>query len=315
MRLLFYIGLTLLAASSIVACGSITPAEPVAKPKTQPPATVGTKPAEVPPSEASINETEWTTVKSFMGKDSQTTPTFSISGSKWRIIWKADAQDPQYAVFDILVYRQEGSDMLSRRISYSKDKSGDTVIMDEGGHDYYLKIICANLSRWTINIEDFVSQSSGQPVQITFIHYIGTDYMTASTTGHDIVEYNEYVEIKNVSDSAQNIAGWRLKNVTKGFPTFIFPMFTPCSCNYLGTWSKCVEECYPLRPCSIDPRKSIRVYTGEPDWESGGYCFYYGPGDIWNNETRDTAVLYNGAGQEVSRRSYTLPAKDTVKNK
>jgi Lamin Tail Domain len=309
MRMLFYIGLILLTVSSFIACSSITPTEPLTTPKTQPPATIETQPS---PSEESTNETDWTSVKSFIGKDSQTTPPFTISGSKWRIIWNAEAQNPQYAVFDILVYRQAGSDLLISRISYSKDVSSDTVIIDEGGHDYYLKIICANLHRWTINIEDYVSPNPDQTVQITQIHYKGTPEFIASTAGHEIVEYDEYIELKNVTDSPQIVAGWTLTNVTKGYPTFIFPMYTPCSCEYLKTWSKCVEECYPPHPCSIDPHKSIRIYTGEPDWETGGYCFYYGPGDIWNNETPDTAVLYNGAGQEVSRRSYIIPAKDTA---
>ena len=313
MRLLIYIGLVLLSASSIVACGSTTPSAPVAKPKTQPPATVeNQQPAVVPPSEATANEAGWTTVKSFIGKEGTTTPAFSISGSKWRIIWTIEAQNPQYAVFDILVYRQDGPAMLTKRISYSKGMSGDTVYIDEGSHEYYLKVISANLNNWTANVEDYSSHSSNQPVQITYIHYKGTDYFRALAAGHEIVEWDEYVEIKNLSDSPQNMAGWTLKNITKGAPTFLFPTFTPCSCSYYGNWSECVENCYPPRHCSIEPRKSIRVYTGEPQWESGGYCFYYYPGDIWNNEIPDMAVLYNAGGQEVSRKSYVIPAKNTV---
>ncbi len=215
-------------------------------------------------------------------------------------------------MFDILVYRQEDSDLLISRISCSKDVSGDTVIIDEGCHDYYLQVICANLNRWTINVEEYLSGSSNGPVQITYIHYKGTPEFIASTKGHEIPEYDEYIELKNVTYSPQIVAGWTLTNVTKGYPTFIFPMYTPCSCEHLGTWSTCVKECYPPRPCSIDPHKSIRIYTGEPDWATGGYCFYYGLGDIWNNETPDTAVLYNAAGQEVSRKSYIVPAKETV---
>lgn len=262
------------------------------------------QPDEAPISEAFANEDEWTTVKSFIGKDSQTTPAFRISGTKWRIIWKADAQYPQYAVFDIFVFPQD-SPMFIQRISYSKDISGDTVYINEGGHDYYLKIIAANLANWTVTVEDYATESTGQSVEITNIHYKGMDYNTSMAQGHEIVEWDEYVEIKNLSYSPQNIAGWKLINLTKGYPTFIFPMFTPCSCDYLG-WQKCVEECYPPRPCAIAPRESIRIYTGEVKWEYGGYCFYYGPGDIWNNQTPDTAVLYDAQGQEVSRKSYII---------
>jgi hypothetical protein len=313
LRLLSYIGLALLVASSIVACGSVTPATPVAKPSTQPPVTVeNQQPDVVPPSEVSTNEDEWTTVKSFIGKDGQTTPAFHISGNKWRIIWTVDAQNPQYAVFDILVYPQDNPGVLTERISYSKGMSGDTVYIDEGGRDYYLKIIVANLASWTVTVEDYASEGADEAVQITNIHYKGMNYNNTMASGRTIVEWDEYVEIKNFSYSPQNITGWKLKNITKGAPTFTFPVFKPCSCNYLGSWSKCIEECYPPGPCIIDPHKSIRVYTGEPQWESGGYCFYYFPGDIWNNETPDTAVLYNAEGQEVSRKSYIIPANNTT---
>ena len=273
------------------------------------------QPAEAPPPAVSDeNEAGWTHVKSFSGKDSQTTAAFSISGTKWRIIWTTDAQNPQYAVFDILVYPKDNLGVLTERISYSKGMSGDTAYIDEGGRDYYLKIIVANLASWTVIVEDFASESASGPVQITNIHYKGTDYNSPLAANHPIVEWDEYVEIKNLSDSPQNITGWKLTNITKGAPTFIFPIFTPCSCNYLGTWQKCVDNCYPPRPCTIKPRESIRVYTGEPDWQSGGYCFYYDLGDIWNNVTPDTAVLYNAEGQEVSSKSYIIPASNTVKS-
>ncbi len=203
--------------------------------------------------------------------------------------------------------------MLIERISYSKGMSGDTAyIIDEGGRDYYLKIIVANLANWAVTVEDYAGESAAEPVQITSIHYKGMDYLSTIASNRLIVEWDEYIEIKNTSYSPQNIAGWTLKNITKGQPTFIFPIFTPCSCNYLGSLQKCVEECYPPRPDTIEPRESIRVYTGEPQWESGGYCFYYGPGDIWNNETPDTAVLYNAEGQEVSRKSYVIPSKNNA---
>jgi hypothetical protein len=271
------------------------------------------QPAEASPSEASTeNEAGWTHVKSFSGKDSQTTAAFPISGTKWRIIWTVDAQNPQYAVFDILIYPKDNPGVLIERISYSKGMSGDTAYIDEGGRDYYLKIIVANLANWAVTVEDYAGESAAEPVKITNIHYKGMGYNSTIASNRLIVEWDEYVEIKNMSYSPQNIAGWRLTNITKGQPTFIFPIFTPCSCNYLGSLQKCVEECYPPRPCTIEPRESIRVYTGEADWESGGYCFYYEPGDIWNNVTPDTAVLYNAGGKEVSRKSYIIPTKNTA---
>jgi hypothetical protein len=312
-RPLIYAGLILLLAGSLVSCSSTTPALPATKPATKPPTvTDSAQPAEIPPVETTADEAGWSTVKSFTGKEGTTTASFNISGSEWRIMWSVETQTPQYGVFDMLIYCRDGSDMLVDRVPYSPGTESGIVNIDEGGHDYYLKIICANLERWIVDIEDKGDQNADQPVQITEIHYKGMDYNETFASGREIVEWDEYVEIKNLSDSPQNVAGWKLINITKGAPTFIFPMFKPCSCEFLGNWSECVKQCYPQRPCTIEPRHSIRVYTGEPQWESGGYCFYYYPGNIWDNETPDTAVLYNASGQEVSRRSYVMPVQKTA---
>jgi hypothetical protein len=277
-RTTVFAGLALLVIGSIMACTTTLPSRPATQPETQPPDTVETQqPAEVPPLEATIAEDGWSMVQSFSGKESTVTAAFRVSGSKWRIIWTVDPEIPQYSAFEILVYRQNGSDMLLNRISYSLGMESGTANINEGGDDYYLKIICANLNRWSIDIEDDGSQIPDQQVKITDIHYRGMDYYATIASGHSIVEWDEYVEIKNLSDSPQNIVGWKLKNITKGGPTFTFPLFKPCSCEYLGSWSKCVEQCYPKHPCTIEPRHSIRVFTGKPEWQSGGYCFYYYP--------------------------------------
>ena len=291
-------------SSVIVGCAFNLPLTPASKPAT--PTVVNEQPAEVPSFPAPVNETGWNTVKSYNGTDGTTTPAFHVSGSEWRIVWSVDTQEPQYAVFDLLVFRQENAGILIDRISYSPGASGDVVQINEGGHDYYLKVIPANLSKWTVDVEENSTVKSDQPVQITNIRYKGMDFNVGENEGHSVVEWDEYVEIKNFSDEPQNVAGWKLKNVTRGDPTFIFPENTPCSCEYLGKWSECIQECYPPHPCTIGPRESIRVYTGEPQWEYGGYCFYYYQGNIWDNATPDTAVLYNSEGQEVSRRSYSI---------
>ena len=311
---------SLLACSIMVACGQ--PAESPLTPTTpQPPTNVENQaPPEVAPPEETTNEAEWSTVQTFTGKESKTTSPFHISGTGWRIIWTADVQYPEYAVFDILVYPQDKPDMPTKRISYSQGTSGDTVYIDEGGCDYYLKVIAANLSNWTIKVEDYAEQKFTSPVRITcinykgmnYLNYGGVDYPVPGEASPRIVESDEYVEIKNLSDSPQDITGWVLKNLTKGGPAFIFPTFLPCSCEWYGDYEDCLENCYPPRPCAIEPRKSIRVYTGEANYESGGFCFYYFPGDIWNNETPDIAVLYNLEGQEISRKSYTIPTKNSL---
>ena len=310
---IFITGLVLLLTCLFIpACG-----QPVKSPNTpattQPPTQVENEtPSETPTPEETESEEGWSTVKTFTGIESTNTAPFNISGTEWRVIWTIDAQTPEYAVFDILVCPQDKPGIITKKISHSKGTISDTVYIYEGKGEYYIKIIAANLNKWTVTMEERTDQQIVCPVQITYIDYKGMGYYGTTETGRDIVEFDEYVEIKNLSDSPQNISGWVLKNLTKGEPAFVFPIFKPCSCEWFETWEECIEECYPPGPCVIGPRESIRVYTGEAHPESGGYCFYYAPGNIWNNEMPDTAVLYNGEGQEVSRKSYVIPTKNSV---
>jgi len=307
---IFTTGLVLVSACSFIpACG-----QPVKTPATtQPPTQVENEtPPETSTPEETKSEEVWSTVKIFTGIESTTTAPFNISSTEWRVIWTIDAQNPEYAVFDILVYPQDKSGIITKKISYSKGTSGDIVYIYKGGGDYYLKIITANLGKWTVTVEENTNRRINCPVQITYVNYKGMDYYGTTETGRDIIEFDEYVEIKNLSDSPQNISGWVLKNLTKGEPAFVFPTFKPCSCEWYTNWQECIEKCYPPGPCVIEPRESIRVYTGEAHPESGGYCFYYPPGNIWNNEIPDIAVLYNREGQEVSKKSYVIPTQNSV---
>jgi hypothetical protein len=298
-----------------MACDMPAPSPSVTKPVTQPPPNSENQTSPVvPPPERATNESEWSTVQTFTGKDNETTPPFHVSGTEWRISWTAEVRSSEHAVFEILVYPQDKAGVLAKRISYSEDTSSGTVYIYEGGCDYYLKVFAANLGNWTITVEDRDTQKFTSPVQITRISYTGMDYyvMPFGSTAFIVFEPDEYVEIKNRSDSPQNISGWVLKNITRGEPEFVFPAVQPCSCEWYGSTEDCFENCYPPRPCAIEPRESIRVYTDEVHHESGGFCFYYHLGDIWNNETPDTAVLYNAEGQEVSRKSYIIPPKNGV---
>ncbi|MCX6007228.1 MAG: lamin tail domain-containing protein [Chloroflexi bacterium] len=61
-----------------------------------------------------------------------------------------------------------------------------------------------------------------------------------------------------------------------------------------------------MAPCLLYPGQIVLVFTDEIHCQYGGLTFRYGLGNLWNNESPDTAVLYNSNGEEVSRRSYTL---------
>ena len=107
-------------------------------------------------------------------------------------------------------------------------------------------------------------------VQITYIFYDGNV---------PDVESDEFVEITNLGDEPQDLAGWLLMDISEGYPSFTFPSYI------------------------LAPGKSIRVYTNEyhPEW--GGFSFGYGKA-IWNNTDPDVAGLYNAEGQKVYNRSY-----------
>ena len=93
-------------------------------------------------------------------------------------------------------------------------------------------------------------------------------------------ESDEYVEIANLGDAAQDLAGWKLMDM-QGSPAFQFP-----------TWV-------------LEPGGAVRVYTNEVHPEWGGFSFEYGRA-VWKNDVNqpDTAELYNQAGDLVSTRSY-----------
>ncbi|MFC1983148.1 lamin tail domain-containing protein, partial [Chloroflexota bacterium] len=93
------------------------------------------------------------------------------------------------------------------------------------------------------------------------------------------VESDEYVEITNLGNQAENLANWVLRDISEGYPSFTFPSH------------------------NLQPGQSVRVYTNEIHPEYGGFSFGYGNA-IWNNSDPDTAALYNAQGQEVSRKSY-----------
>ena len=107
-------------------------------------------------------------------------------------------------------------------------------------------------------------------IRITYIFYDGKVYRS---------EADEYVEIINSGTIAVNLEGWRLVDISEGYPSFTFPDY------------------------NLQPGKIVRVYTNQIHYEYGGFSFGYGKA-IWNNTSPDTAALYNTQGNEVSRKSY-----------
>ncbi len=121
------------------------------------------------------------------------------------------------------------------------------------------------------------------PVQITYINYRDNINLPATDNVSAVqVERGEYVEISNLSDSYQGMGGWVLKNTIKEYPVFVFPSYF-----------------------SLGPGNKVLIYTNQV-YTPDDLSFNYSPGDIWNDEVSDTAVLYNTMGEEVSRKSYKI---------
>ena len=69
--------------------------------------------------------------------------------------------------------------------------------------------------------------SMASPVQIALIHYKGT-LQRLGCCNPGLYEADEFVVIKNVSNTPQAISGWKIVNITKGYPAFTFPLYFPC---------------------------------------------------------------------------------------
>ncbi len=268
------------------------PAPALPTPQTTPPPTITDNQsaivAETPPPVKPLDET-WYQVASFDGIVNKTTPEFHIYGTEWNLKWAIDADNLDTAVLKLDIYRKAEPFALWQTVS-SAGASSDTVNFFMSGpdkRDFFIKVTALNLKQWTIEIEDNAIAATSYPVQITYINYHGTYFPPDPPNGlcFERVEPDEYVVIKNLSDCAVDLTGWTLKNVSRFTPYFKFP------------------------PGYILPGGIIRVYTDEVHPETGGFTFYYGFGDLWRNDNPDIAVLYDAQGNEVSRKSYTLPIK------
>lgn len=117
------------------------------------------------------------------------------------------------------------------------------------------------------------------PVQIVLIHYRGTP-LPLGCCNNLLYERDEYVAIKNVSPIPQDIRGWKLVNITKGYPVFTFPQYFPCiplykeeSDTYAGhTLQAETYYRYVKNPAdTVEDRFSSVVYEPDPykekiDW-------------------------------------------------
>jgi hypothetical protein len=101
---------------------------------------------------------EWVTVETFTGQGDKTTAPFQISGSKWRISWTVEAAEPEYAIFSFFAYPEGETVMYVESVSHDGIGS-DTTYVYQGNDSFYIKVIAANVSSWTIVVEDCISSA------------------------------------------------------------------------------------------------------------------------------------------------------------
>jgi hypothetical protein len=153
-------------------------------------------------------------------------------------------------------------------------------------------------------VTEIVAETSS-PVLITYIRYKGMVYPPEPENGlcYKRVEPDEYVVIKNLSESHVKMGGWVLKNITKGYPSFTFPLdfiFGPGQIIRVYT-----DEVYPGCETWLKFGGSSETLSCENPGKIW-FSFNWGAGDIWSNETPNVAVLYDAQGNEVSRKSYAV---------
>ena len=292
------VALLLASVSLATACSyaTYTPIVPPPKPQvtphvTQPPiVTENQSAAETPPANPPTAEEQWYPVTNFSGTLNQTTQAFHIYGTEWHLTWTIDAPDLETAVLKLAIYPKEEPYALWQTVSNTGGSTGTAnyFVSNPNQRDLFIKVTAQNLRQWTISVEDNGTAATSYPVQIYSIHFKGTVFLPdpkATCCTHERVEPDEYVVIKNLSTCFQDMTGWTLKNISQLSPTFKFPPFI------------------------ISPGEIIRIYTDELHPETGGFSFNYGYGNIWNNDSPNIGVLYDAHGNEVSRKSYTLPMK------
>jgi hypothetical protein len=250
----------------------------------------------------------WSKVTTASGESGKKDLTFDISGNKWCIAWCVEGADSESSLFNLTIYRADTSAPI-KVYTQSGTIPGDTLYINEGNNAYLVKITTANVDRWAVTVGEEPVTEPVSPVRISRIQYQGTEQKVYP---HDLNacykrnEPDEYVVIENESDTWQDIRGWSLINETKGYPSFTFPeYFNACPVYYTNYHNAISAGVQPI-PCILGPYQVVYIYTDEFNSETGGFHFNYAPGDIWNNDRADVAVLYDNEGQEISRRSYII---------
>ncbi len=105
---------------------------------------------------SSAEASNWQTVTTFTGSADQTTQTFTIAATEWRIVWEytPDPQYPQYSYMYVFTYPQgETVDYADHFSASGNSQTNGTQYIHEGAKSYYLDIGIANIPSYTITVQ------------------------------------------------------------------------------------------------------------------------------------------------------------------
>jgi len=255
----------------------------------------------VPMSNNLVDKDTWRTVQVFTGQGNDVTPSFRVSGTEWCLVWDIEPAPLPDATFRIHIFQRNKPYFLWHLISAADNGKRVFPIEAENGEEFVFKVFAPYSARWTIIVQDNYLTAPRSAIEISYIYYRGKHYTrdTANCVCYEVIEPDEYVVIRNAGEHPQRMGGWTLTNITKGYPTFTFPadfVLGPGQTVLITT-----NEVYP--DCGSWLEFGTRApYCGKQLW----FSFYFGPGDIWDNRTPNTAVLCDSGGKEVARKSYTV---------
>ena len=97
----------------------------------------------------------WTQVVVLSSSTSKKTDTFKISGEKWRFTWSCKAEN-EYDGVNITVYKLNSDVPLEFLLMQKCPPTEETTYVYKGTGEYYFDIMGANISGWTIKVEEFL---------------------------------------------------------------------------------------------------------------------------------------------------------------
>lgn len=94
---------------------------------------------------------QWTTIATFTGSESKDSQDFNVPADYWRIVYTISAAN-QYSTFYLFVYPSGETKIYVASVTFTQSGT-DTSYIRAGPGGFWLHVIAANLSSWSIEIQ------------------------------------------------------------------------------------------------------------------------------------------------------------------